>query len=130
MSENDVEALLRRERSNIAELLERAGVALEDAENLVTEALLAWDEAGRKPELIYVIDSRCREYARKRNRSYLGLEETRAIITKARAARSAKSLDDAPGRLAPELFTDRGPARRTKKVGRRRPRFPKGPGRR
>jgi len=85
-SDDAVVAALEQERLNIAELLERAGVAFGAAENLVVEALLEWDAAGRKPALIEIVDSRCREYAGKRNRSYLGLKETRAAIRRARRA--------------------------------------------
>ena len=83
MTDDEVATALEKERFTIAELLERAGVAYGAAENLVVEALLEWDAAGRKPALIEIVDSRCREYAGQRNRSYLGLKETRAAIRRA-----------------------------------------------
>jgi len=91
MGDEEVAAALAQERHNIAELLKRAVVPYGAAENLVVEALLEWDAADRKVALIELVDSRCREYARKRGRSYFGLKETRAAIRKARAARGANS---------------------------------------
>lgn len=87
MNEDIVNAVLRKERSNIRELLGRAEVDLGAAEGLIARAIIAWDAAGREPALIFFIDSRCREYARRRNRDYVGLKETREAIARARSAR-------------------------------------------
>jgi hypothetical protein len=126
---DDLPTILDRERLHIVELLDRARVAIADAEDLVISAILDWNEAGRERELIRFVDARCREYAGKRQRNYFGLQETEKLIAKARRARSIESKSGgAPRPLAPESFTNRGPPRCTKKMGRRR-RVTKGPGR-
>jgi len=119
MSAKDAEEL-QKARPFLLELLERAEVQVEEAEELVTHAILDWIEHDREPGLVHFVDARCREYARRKHRPYTGLKETAELVGRAWRAWGA-ARDTALRPLAPKEFSPSGGAEKVRRTRRGKP---------